>query len=60
MEDKEVLWKLSILEVYNGSPCSHNNGKQLCDCNYNGKCIRKDSHSDTIGVCWMKRGQGEY
>ena len=58
-EEKDNLWELSMLDIYNGSPCK-NNGRVACNCAYSGKCIRKDIHSDTIGVCWMERGQGEY
>lgn len=31
-----------------------------CDCYKNNKCVRKDSHSNKIGICWMQKGQGEY
>lgn len=58
-EDKDELWKLSVLNIYDGSPCKHN-GRVVCNCAYNGKCIRKDNFSETIGVCWMECGQGEY
>ena len=60
--NKDKLWELSIKETHDYPPCSHNNGQHLCDCNYRGRCIRKDSsqNSDTVGVCWMDLGQGEY
>lgn len=31
-----------------------------CDCNKDGKCIRKSTYSNEVGVCWMAPGQGEY
>lgn len=60
--NKDELWELSINKTGDYPPCSHDNGKHLCDCNYNGRCIRKDNgiNSDIVGVCWMDKGQGEY
>lgn len=53
MNNNEELFKLSILYA-NYFQCDG------CSSNYKCKCIRKDNNSETIGVCWMERGQGEY
>lgn len=60
MKTTKSLKSLVHYHLHNSQSETLDTKCKACTCNYRGVCIRRDSNSGEVGVCWMKEGQGEY